>query len=33
MGLNDEDRKTMVGLEMEKANRFLKQAAMMCDME
>ena len=33
MGLNDEDRKTMVGLEMEKANRFLKQADMMRDME
>ena len=30
MGLNDEDRKTMVGLEMEKADRFLKQAGMMC---
>jgi len=33
MGLNDEDRKTMVGLEMEKADRFLKQAGMMCEME
>ena len=33
MALNDEDRKTMVGLEMEKADRFLKQAGMMCEME
>lgn len=33
MGLNDDDRKTMVGLEIEKADRFLKQASMMCDME
>ena len=33
MGLNDEDRKAMVGLELEKADRFLKQAGMMCDME
>lgn len=33
MGLNDEERKTMVGLEMEKADRFLKQADMMCNME
>ena len=33
MGLNDEERKTMVGLEMEKADRFLNQAGMMCDME
>ena len=33
MGLNDEERKTMVYLEMEKADRFLKQASMMCDME
>ena len=33
MGLNDEDRKALVGLELEKADRFLKQASMMCDME
>lgn len=33
MGLNEEDRKTMVGLEMEKADRFLKQAGIMCEME
>lgn len=33
MALNDEERKTMVGLEMEKADRFLKQASMMTDME
>ena len=33
MGLNDEERKTMVGLELEKANRFLKQASMMCEIE
>ena len=33
MGLNDEDRKTMVGLEIEKSERFLKQASMMCDLE
>ena len=33
MSLNDEERKTMVGLEMEKADRFLKQADMMCNME
>ena len=33
MGLNDEDRKTMASLEIEKADRFLKQASMMCDME
>ena len=33
MGLNDEERKTMVGLEMEKAHRFLKQAGMMCELE
>ena len=33
MGLNDEERKTMVGLEMEKAHRFLKQAGMMCNLE
>jgi len=33
MGLNDEQRKTIVGLELEKADRFLNQAGMMCDME
>ena len=33
MSLNDEERRTMVSLELEKANRFLKQAGMMCDME
>ena len=33
MGLNDEERKTMVGLELEKADRFLKQASMMCEIE
>ena len=33
MALNDEERKTMVSLEIEKADRFLKQAAMMTDME
>lgn len=33
MNLNDEERKTMVDLELEKANRFLKQAGMMCEME
>jgi uncharacterized protein (UPF0332 family) len=33
MSLNDEERKTMVGLEIEKADRFLKQADMMTDME
>ena len=33
MGLNDEDRKTIVDLELEKARRFLKQAGMMCEME
>ena len=31
--LNDEERKTIVGLELEKADRFLKQANTMCDME
>ena len=29
MALNDEERKTMVSLEIEKADRFLKQAGMM----
>ena len=33
MGLNDEERKTIVKLEMEKADRLLKQAGMMCDLE
>jgi uncharacterized protein (UPF0332 family) len=33
MGLNDKERKTIVGLELEKADRFLKQANTMCDME
>ena len=33
MALSDEERKTKVGLELEKADRFLKQAGMMCDME
>ena len=33
MSLNDEERKTMVGLEIEKADRFLKQTDMMTDME
>ena len=33
MGLNNEERRTMVGLEIEKADRFLKQAGIMCDME
>ena len=28
MSLNDEDRKTLVGLQMDKANRFLEQAEM-----
>ena len=28
MSLNDEERKTLVGLQMEKANRFLEQAEM-----
>lgn len=33
MGLCETDRKVMVGLQMEKAYRFLKQADMMCDLE
>jgi uncharacterized protein (UPF0332 family) len=33
MALNDEERKTMISLEIEKAERFLKQADMMTDME
>ena len=28
MSLNDDERKTMVGLQMEKANRFMNQAEM-----
>ena len=28
MSLNDDERKTMVGLQMEKANRFMDQAEM-----
>lgn len=33
MGLNEEERKAIVGLEIEKTDRFLKQAKMMCDLE
>lgn len=33
MSLNNEDRKTMVSLEMEKANRFLKQAEMVRELQ
>ena len=33
MALNDEERKTMISLDIEKAERFLKQADMMTDME
>lgn len=33
MGLSEQDRLTMVGLEMEKAYTFLKQADMMCELE
>ena len=33
MSLNDEERKTMVGLQMEKANRFLDQAEMVRDLQ
>ena len=33
MALNDEERRIMVGLEIEKADRFLNQAGMMKDME
>lgn len=33
MSLNDIDRKTIVGLQMEKANLFLQQADMMCDLQ
>ena len=31
MSLNDEDRKTLVGLQMQKANRFLELAEMVRD--
>ena len=33
MSLSDNDRRTMVGLQMEKANRFLNQARMVSDMQ
>lgn len=33
MSLNDEERKTMVGLQMEKANRFLEQAEMVRNLQ
>ena len=33
MSLRNEDRKTMVGLELEKANHLLKQADMMCELQ
>ena len=33
MSLNDDERKTMVGLQMEKANRFLGQAEMARDLQ
>ena len=33
MSLNDEDRRTMVALEMEKAHRFLDQAQMVQEMQ
>lgn len=33
MSLNDEERKTMVGLQIEKANRFLQQAEMVRDLQ
>ena len=33
MSLNDEDRRTMVALEIEKAHRFLNQAQMVQDMQ
>ena len=31
--MNNEDRKTMVGLQMEKANRFMEQAEMVRDLQ
>ncbi|MBO7140274.1 MAG: HEPN domain-containing protein [Prevotella sp.] len=33
MSLSDIDRRTIVGLQMEKANHFLQQADMMCDLQ
>ena len=33
MSLNEDDRKIMVGLQMEKANRFLEQAEMVRDLQ
>lgn len=33
MSLSDEERKTMVGLQIEKANRFLRQAEMVKELE
>ena len=33
MSLSDIDRKTIVSLQMEKANHFLRQADMMCDQQ
>ena len=33
MGLSEEDRKTMVRLEMERAHKFMKQADMVCELE
>jgi uncharacterized protein (UPF0332 family) len=33
MSLNDEERKTLVGLQMEKANRFLEQAEMVRNLQ
>jgi hypothetical protein len=33
MSLNDDERKTMVGLQMEKANRFMNQAEMVSQMQ
>lgn len=33
MSLNDDERKTMVGLQMEKANRFMNQAEMVSKMQ
>jgi len=33
MSLNDDERKTMVGLQMEKANRFLEQAEMVRELK
>ena len=33
MSLNEEDRKTLIKLELEKADHFLKQADMMCNIQ